>query len=97
MSEYGNLINNPPKLEVVMNATKVMIHVVACMCDNKHLLKMNKTTDGWKLDTLSQAYSNFQMKCYQYEIEWAADNNEWSKVFGYINSGVQVISHIKSK
>ena len=94
MSEYRNLINNPPKLEIPINTTTVMIHTVASMCDNKYLLKMYKTTTGWVLDTLNQHYNNFQTKCYKYEIEWAADNNEWDKVFGFINSGVQVVSHI---
>ena len=77
-----------------MNTTEIMIHVVACMCDNKYLLKMFKTTTGWQLNTLTQHFDNFQMKCYKYEIEWAADNKEWDKVFSFINSGVQVVSHI---
>lgn len=96
MSEYKNLLHNPPKLDVPTNTTEVMIHLTSVMCDNKHLLKMQKTTTGWTLDTGNQAFSNFQMKCDKYEIEWAAGNN-WEKVFKLINSGTTLISKIRCR
>ena len=94
MSLYLKLRQNPPKLEVPTNTTKIMIHLVSVMCDNKYLMKLEKFTTGWKLNTLSQAFTNFQMKCYQYEIEWAADEKNWNKVFELLNSGTSVVEKI---
>jgi hypothetical protein len=96
MSEFGNLAENPPKLEVPTNTTEVMIHLTSVMCDNKYLLKMYKTTTGWRLDTANQAFKNFQMKCEKYEIEWAADN-DWDEAFRLINTGTTLISKIRCR
>ncbi len=98
MTEYQRLRNFPPVLEVKKDAREVIIHIVSVMCDNKYLLKLKKNSNNeFRLDTQGQAFSNFQMKCNEYEIEWASDEGDWSKVFEFINSGVQRISQVKSR
>jgi hypothetical protein len=91
---YKKLIENPPKLEIPVNTTEMMIHTVSVMCDNKQLISMKKYVDGWSMNTRGQAFTNFQTKCYQYEIEWAADANDWDKAFELLNSGTIVIEKI---
>jgi len=95
---YRDLKLNPPKLSVKENAREVAIHLVSVMCDNKKIMKLKKNTDGdFKLSTGIDAYSNFQIKHEKYEIEWAADNNEWSEVFSFINSGTVAIEKVMSR
>ena len=43
------------------------------------------------------ALSNFGFKSPVYEIEWAADEGNWSEVIDIINSGYQRIHKIKSR
>ncbi len=43
------------------------------------------------------ALSNFGFKSPVYEIEWAADEGDWSKVIHIINSGYQRIDKIVSR
>jgi hypothetical protein len=91
---YETLRKNPPKLHVPVNTTEIMIHAVSVMCDNRRLISMKKYSDGWAMNTRGQAFTNFQTKCYQYEIEWAADNKDWDKAFALLNSGTILIEKI---
>lgn len=84
--------------QVVKDAREIQIHTVAGMCDNKHVLTLKKGVDGdFKLHRNGQAYSNFGIKFEQYELEWAADEGNFVKVFEMINSGFQVVEKIKSR
>ena len=83
---------------VVKNAREIQIHTVAGMCDNKHILTLKKNAEGdFKLHRNGQAYSNFGIKYDQYELEWAADEGDFVKVFEMINSGFQVVEKVKSR
>ena len=95
---YQSLLQNPPQLSVVKNAREVQIHALSCMCDNKKLLTLKKNSDGdFKLSGNRDALSNFQFKVIPYEIEWAADEQNWDRVFKLINEGSILISEIKSR
>lgn len=97
-SKYVTLRHNPPKLEVKENARELIITTVSCMCDNIHHLTLKKNSDGdFKLDTIKFALSNWQMAYPAHDIEWTADEGNWSKVFEMINSGTEVISEVKSR
>lgn len=98
MSKYIELLNNPPKLEVKEKAREVVINLISCMCDNKHKITLKKNDDGdFKLNSHRDAYSNFQIKFDKDDIEWEADDNNWSDVFRMINSGTSKIDNIKSR
>ena len=84
--------------QVVEDAREIQIHTVAGMCDNRHILTLKKNVDGdFKLHRNGQAYSNFGIKYYQYELEWAADAGDFVRVFEMINSGFQVVEKVKSR
>ena len=99
MSKYRDLLNNPPKLEVKENAREVVINLVSCMCDNRGKITLKKNSEGdFKLNTHSQAFSNFQIKFDRDDIEWEADDGrKWGKVIKMINSGTYKIESIKSR
>ena len=83
---------------VVENAREIQIHTVAGMCDNRHVLTLRKNESGdFKLNRNGQAYSNFGIPYQQYELEWAADEGNFVKVFEMINSGFQVVEQVKSR
>jgi hypothetical protein len=68
------------------------------MCDNNYTFKLKKNEEGdYKLNTGGFAYSNFQIKYQEDEIEWAADENNFHKVIGMINSGTSKIESVKSR
>lgn len=98
MSKYSSLRQNPPKLSVKENAREVIITTISCMCDNVHYLTLKKNSEGdFVLHRHGHAYSNWQMKYPQHDIEWAADEGNWNQVFRMINSGTSAISEIKSR
>ena len=84
--------------EIKKNPRELMIHVVASMCDNKYILSLKKNSDGdFKMSGRGHSLSNFGFKPPVYEIEWAADEGDWSKVIHGINSGYQRIDKIVSR
>jgi hypothetical protein len=98
MSKYQALRIAPPKLKVVKDARELIITTISCMCDNIHYLKLKKNSEGdFKLDTVTFALSNWQMKHPKHEIEWAADAGKWNDVFRMINSGTEAISEVHSR
>ena len=98
MSKFRELTYNPPKLSVVKNPKEVIIETISCMCDNRHLLKLKKNeNDEFELSAGMQCLSNFQFEHDVYEIEWAADNQDWKSVFYMINSGTSRIKSVRSR
>jgi len=84
--------------EIKKNPRELMIHIVASMCDNKYILSLKKNSDGeFKMSGRGYSLSNFGFKPPVYEIEWAADEGDWSKVIHSINSGYQRIDKIVSR
>ncbi len=84
--------------EIKKNPRELMIHVVASMCDNKYILSLKKNSDEeFKMSGRGYSLSNFGFKSPVYEIEWAADEGDWSKVIHGINSGYQRIDKIVSR
>ncbi len=97
-SKYRSLRMNPPKLTVKENARELIITTVSCMCDNIHYLTLKKNNEGdFKLYGNRFSLSNWQMAHPSHEIEWAADEENWNKVFEMINTGTEAISEIKSR
>lgn len=95
---YQQLLRNPPKIEVKKNAKQVIITTISCMCDNEHTLSFKKNDNGeFKLFTGSSAFSNWQMKCDQYDLEWAADEGDWKKVFRLINESTEKVGFVRSR
>ena len=83
---------------VIENAREIQIHTVAGMCDNKHRLTLKKNEEGdFKLHRNGQAYGNFGIPYDQYELEWAADKDNFEKVFMMINQGFQVVEKVVSR
>ena len=84
--------------EIKKNPRELMIHTVSSMCDNKHILSLKKNSDGeFKMSGRGYSLSNFGFGSPVYEIEWAADEGDWSKVIHIINSGYQRIDKIVSR
>ncbi len=84
--------------EIKKNPRELMIHIVSSMCDNKYILSLKKNSDGeFRMSGGRFALSNFGFKSPVYEIEWAADEGDWSKVIHIINSGYQRIDKIVSR
>jgi hypothetical protein len=106
MSEsiFWSLRDNPPTLTVKENAREVILEMVSVMCDNRSLLKFKKNKDGeFRLNSpprdggCGPALSNYQFKHAIYDIEWAADEGDWERVFIMINSGTELIESVKSR
>jgi hypothetical protein len=96
--KYVSLRYNPPRLEVKDNAREVVITTVSCMCDNIHYLTFRKNDDGdFRLSGGGFSLSNWQFRYPIHDIEWAADEGNWKKVFDMINSGTSAISEVKSR
>jgi len=84
--------------EIKKNPRELMIHIVSSMCDNRYILSLKKNSDGeFKLSGRGYSLSNFGFRPPVYEIEWAADEGDWSKVIHSINSGYQRIDKIVSR
>ncbi len=101
---YKELANQPMTQmrknlkEIKKNPRELMIHTVASMCNNKHILSLKKNSDGdFKMSGNGYSLSNFGFNSPPYEIEWAADEGDWSKVIHVINSGYQKIDKIVSR
>jgi len=105
MSKYQELLQNPPRVRssIKKNAKEVIFYVVSCMCDNKHTLRFRKNDDDeFKMSGMGQALSNFQFGYKEggikpFEIEWEADNGNWTDVIGMINSGTEKIEKVISR
>ena len=97
-SIFQTLLRNPPKLTVVKDAREVIINLRSCMCDNRSKITFKKNEEGdFKINTHSDAYSNFQIKYDRDTLEWAADEGDWEKVFKMINTGVELCEEVKSR
>jgi len=96
---YKELTANPPKLERIKPlAREVIFTTVSCMCNNVHLLRMKKNSEGdFKLSGGMFSIENWQMKFKKHEIEWAADEGNWLDVKNMINSGTEKISKVISR
>ena len=101
---YTDLANQPMTQmkknlkEIKKNPRELMIHIVSSMCDNKYILSLKKNSNGeFRMSGGRFALSNFGFKSPVYEIEWAADEGDWSKVIHIINSGYQRIDKIVSR
>ena len=105
MSKYQELYQNPPRVRssIKKNAKEVIFYVVSCMCDNKHTLRFRKNDDDeFKMSGMGQALSNFQFGYKEggikpFEIEWEADNGNWTDVIEMINSGTSKIEKVISR
>jgi len=105
MKKYQELLQNPPRVRssIKKNAKEVIFYVVSCMCDNKHTLKFRKNDDDeFKMSGMGQALSNFQFGYKEggikpFEIEWEADNGNWTDVIEMINSGTSKIEKVISR
>jgi len=105
MNKYQELLQNPPRVRssIKKNAKEVIFYVVSYMCDNKHTLKFRKNDDGeFKMSGMGQALSNFQFGYKEggikpFEIEWEADNGNWTDVIEMINSGTEKIEKVISR
>ena len=105
MSKYQELLQNPPRVRssIKKNAKEVIFYVVSCMCDNKHTLRFRKNDDDeFKMSGMGQALSNFQFGYKEggikpFEIEWEADNGNWTDVIEMINSGTEKIEKVISR
>jgi hypothetical protein len=101
-STYQQLIQNPPKLnlpgkEETKSIKEVVFDLCSCMCDNRYRFTFKKNEAGeFRLLRHGFAYSNFQIKGYRSDdLEWLADDGEWSEVVSAINSGVQKVEKTK--
>jgi len=104
MSKYRELKATPPYIyeKKLRNKKEIIFTLVSCMCDNIAYLRLKKNADGeFKIHTYNAhynaAFSNFQFKYREHEIEWAADENNWGDVISMINSGTSVISEVISR
>ena len=96
MSKYRELIQNPPKLKIEGKPREIKVDLVSCMCDNRYRWTIYQNEDGdYRINTGGYAYSNFQIKHRQDDIEWEADDGNWNDVIYMINSGTSQIESIK--
>jgi len=98
MSKYVDLRNNRPTIKVKKDAREVIYTTISCMCDNVHKLRFSKNRDGdFRMSGGMFALSNWQFKYDVSDIEWAADEQDWSEVERMINSSTEVIEKVKSR
>ena len=106
MSEYKRIQKKNDLLDfelslgqqVKQDAREVIFHTVASMCDNKHMFRFKKNTEGdFKLTCNGFAFSNFGIKDNKYELEWAADEGNFFDVVQMINSGYQLVEKVVSR
>jgi len=99
MSLYDQTKKNPIKVNIKKDARDVVLELVSVMCDNKYTLRFKKNADGeFKLNTCGQAYSNFSIKSHsKIDLEWLADDSDWSGVIRGINSGTSKVYQIKQR
>ncbi len=98
MDLYIELRNNPPLIKVKDGARELRIKLISVMCDNAYTLSLKKKPDGdFKLNGLGYSLSNYQFTHEPWEIEWAADNQEWDQVRKMLDSGTAVVENIMSR
>jgi hypothetical protein len=98
VSKYRELAFNPPKLVVKPDAREIIINLISSMGDNKYKWIIKKNDKGdFKINTVGQAFSNFQTEFDKIDIEWEADDNNWEEVFKMINSGTSKIESVRSR
>jgi len=103
MNKFATLRTNVPVLQVKQGAREVIIKVVSSMCDNVHFFHFKKNAEGdFKLSTynshnIRMAFSNYQTKVTRQDLEWDADDENWSAVVNGINSGVQAVESARSR
>ena len=98
MSQYRELLVNPPKLTVKKDAREVIFKTVSCMCDNIHYITFRKNDQGdFRMSGGGFSLSNWQMKHTTQDIEWEADEANWADVIKMINSGTEKIESVKSR
>ena len=99
MSKYLQLRKSPPTLNVVENAREVIFTVISCMCDNEYKLTLRKLNGDGDFRLLGNGFalSNFQIEYGVDDIEWAADEGDWDKVFFMINASTVAIERLKSR
>ncbi len=65
---------------------------------NQYRWTLKKDSDGdYRINCHGYAYSNFQCKHLKDDIEWVADEGNWTQVITMINSGVKRVTSIKSR
>ena len=85
-------------LNVKKEAREVIFTTISCMCDNKHTIRFKKNNDGdFKMSGMGFSLSNWQFKHEVHDIEWKADEGNWSEVIRMINSGTEVIQKVVSR
>lgn len=90
--------NNAPVLKIKENAKEVIFTTYSVMCDNKAYIRLKKNEDGeFQMTGMGRSLSNWQMEYKAYEIERAANENNWSEVIKMINSGTAVIGSVQSR
>ena len=105
MSNYSNLINNAPKLNVKKGATQVEFRMVSCNCDNESTIRFyrsKKQNNAFrlygKLDSgMGYSLENYQIASERLTLQEAAEEGNWAKVISLINTGTAVIKSVTSK
>jgi len=102
MSIYSDLIQNPPKLEICVDASEVVFTVVSSMCDNVSYIAFKQFNNEFKIKVRNEhtllSLSNYQMPGdYVTDLKWAADDNDWDFVIDKINSGTCKIQSLRSR
>ena len=98
MRKYRELIFDPPNIEVKENAREVIFKTISCMCDNVHHLTFKKDKQGdFRLHGNGFSLSNWQMDFERFELEWFADDGQWSDVVRMINTGTSKVASVVSR
>ena len=98
MSTYQKTKNNPPALYIKGTPREVKIDLVSNMCDNRYRWTFKKNEEGdYKLNTHMFAYSNFGLSIRKDDLEWIADEADWTSVINEINRGSSLVTNIKSR
>jgi len=98
MEKYKTLRNNKPLLSVKKDSREVVFTTISAMCDNVGKLTLRKNEHGdFRLSGNGYSLSNWQMEYDKQEIEWEADEQNWSKVINMINTGTSVIEKVVSR
>jgi len=102
MSIYSDLIQNPPKFDIYVDATEVVFTVVSSICDNVSYIIFKQFNNEFKIKVRNEhallSLSNYQMKGdYVTDLKWAADDQDWDSVIDKINSGTCKIQSVRSR
>ena len=98
MRKYRELIFDPPTIEVKKSAREVIFKTISCMCDNVHHLTFKKDKQGdFRLHGNGFSLSNWQIKFERFELEWFADDEQWSDVVRMINTGTSKVASVVSR